>query len=340
MTANTSGPSEQPDRAPAALEALLGRRQPPPRPARPACCRCRRARLPVLAGAPASVSRHRLPRSPWVARLPRGPGIYAWAGCGHSQSTGPAVSTWLPSGRPSTALGLAAAQASSFSRSIPVSYPISCSIETRSSLAMLPVAPLGTGQPPSSPNEDSKRAHARLERRQRRWRAPARGCCGSGPVSSASSSARSKKRAHLGGVGHAGGVAEARSPRSRPPPAGAAISSTRSRGHLALVGAAERHRDHALAAQPLLAGARRAPARGRSSDSSIERFTFAAVVGLGGREEEVDLAEAVAQLERVVEPALVRDQHRHGHVVGDRPPGAGPRRRRRAEGSRRRARSS
>src|SRR3954462_12100518 len=39
--------------------------------------------------------------------------------------------------------------------SIPVSYPISWSIETRSSVATLPVAPFGTGQPPSSPNEDS-----------------------------------------------------------------------------------------------------------------------------------------------------------------------------------------
>ncbi len=34
--------------------------------------------------------------------------------------------------------------------------PISCSIETMSSVAMLPVAPAGTGQPPSSPKLDSK----------------------------------------------------------------------------------------------------------------------------------------------------------------------------------------
>ena len=38
---------------------------------------------------------------------------------------------------------------------MPVSMPISCSIETRSSVAMLPVAPGGTGQPPSSPKLDS-----------------------------------------------------------------------------------------------------------------------------------------------------------------------------------------
>jgi len=38
---------------------------------------------------------------------------------------------------------------------MPVSIPISCSMETRSSVAMLPVAPGGTGQPPSSPKLDS-----------------------------------------------------------------------------------------------------------------------------------------------------------------------------------------
>ena len=40
----------------------------------------------------------------------------------------------------------------------PVAMPISCSIETRSSVAMLPVAPAGTGQPPSSPKLDSNDA--------------------------------------------------------------------------------------------------------------------------------------------------------------------------------------
>jgi len=39
---------------------------------------------------------------------------------------------------------------------MPVSIPISWSIDTRSSVAMLPVAPAGTGQPPSSPKLDSK----------------------------------------------------------------------------------------------------------------------------------------------------------------------------------------
>ena len=48
----------------------------------------------------------------------------------------------------------------------PVWIPISCSIETRSSVAMLPVAPAGTGQPPSSPKLDSKLSDAGLERRE------------------------------------------------------------------------------------------------------------------------------------------------------------------------------
>ena len=68
---------------------------------------------------------------------------------------GPARSTWAPSGRPSTSW--AAREASiRRGRSIPVSTPISCSIETTSSLETLPVEPGGTGQPPSSPKLDSK----------------------------------------------------------------------------------------------------------------------------------------------------------------------------------------
>ena len=67
---------------------------------------------------------------------------------------GPAVRTWEPSGRPSTSCAARAAS-SSRARSTPVSAPISCSIETTSSVATLPVAPSGTGQPPSSPKLDS-----------------------------------------------------------------------------------------------------------------------------------------------------------------------------------------
>ena len=48
-------------------------------------------------------------------------------------------------------------------RSIPVSTPISSSIETRSSVEMLPVEPGGTGQPPSSPNGGLERRDALLQ---------------------------------------------------------------------------------------------------------------------------------------------------------------------------------
>ena len=70
------------------------------------------------------------------------------------QSTGPAVSRWAPSGRPSVSWARGRRPAAHRGRR-PVSIPISWSIETRSSEEMLPVEPAGTGQPPSSPKLDS-----------------------------------------------------------------------------------------------------------------------------------------------------------------------------------------
>ena len=133
--------------------------QPPPR------RRSRRRRAARPARAPAACPARRSSRGGAAARRrgrPRGPAgnrtigarslFGRWRRC---QSTGPARSTWEPSGRPSTSC--AAREASiSAGRSIPVSTPISCSIETTSSVATLPVAPGGTGQPPSSPKLDSK----------------------------------------------------------------------------------------------------------------------------------------------------------------------------------------
>src|SRR5215218_920107 len=85
---------------------------------------------------------------------------------------------------------------------------------------------------------------------------------------------------------------------------------------LALVGTAERDRDDRLAAQALAE---------RAGDDLLEpgqRLLYRAVdvraaVALRRGQEEVDLAERLAQLERVVEAALVRDQDRDGHLVGD-----------------------
>ena len=75
----------------------------------------------------------------------------------------------------------------------PVSTPISCSIETTSSLAMLPVAPAAPG---------SRRARRSSTRRNRppapapprRWLAPGRGCCGSGRSARPRRAARGPRR--------------------------------------------------------------------------------------------------------------------------------------------------
>ena len=84
--------------------------------------------------------------------------------------------------------------------------------------------------------------------------------------------------------------------------------------HLALVGAAEAGRDHALAAQPLGDRARdhALEAGERLGDRAVDVL---AVVGLRRGEEEVDLVEALAERERALEPALVRDQDRVGDPV-------------------------
>jgi hypothetical protein len=81
------------------------------------------------------------------------------------------------------------------------------------------------------------------------------------------------------------------------------------RGHFALVRTAEDHRDHALAAQPLL------PGPGDGATHALERLGdravhVAAVVTLGRREEHVDLAEALPVLQRALEAALVGNQDR------------------------------
>src|SRR5271155_1916318 len=73
--------------------------------------------------------------------------------------------------------------ASSRSRSIPVSNPITSSMKARSSVTMLPVAPGAYGQPPSPPNEASKarapalRAASTLARPSPRvsWKCPPTG---------------------------------------------------------------------------------------------------------------------------------------------------------------------
>ena len=95
-----------------------------------------------------------------------------------------------------------------------------------------------------------------------------------------------------------------------------AMPNTRSGGTSPSYGQPNDHGDHALAAQALLARAGDHPLQPaqRLLDRAVHVLL---VVGLARGEEQVHLGEAVAQLERVVEPALVGDQHRHRHVVGD-----------------------
>ena len=114
------------------------------------------------------------PRPPWNASLSmRSP--Y------RRQSTGPAVQHVRAERAAEQLLDRGPEASSSASRSIPVSTPISSSIETRSSVEMFPVAPGGTGQPPSSPKRGLERARRPARARRARWPGPGRGCCGSGP---------------------------------------------------------------------------------------------------------------------------------------------------------------
>ena len=142
--------------------------------------------------------------------------------------------------------------------------------------------------------------------------------------------------ADLARVGHPGGVAEADLGAAGGGEALGDLEDPLGR-HLALVGAAEGGRDHALAAQPGL---------GRGGEGALEAgqrlldraVDVLAVVGLGGGEEDADLVEAVAQVERPLEAALVGDQDREGDAVAALRPRPAPARRRRAAGSRRAAR--
>ena len=107
--------------------------------------------------------------------------------------------------------GASRATSSSACRSMPVATPISWNIETRSSVATLPVEPGGTGQPPSSPKLDSKLVmptSCAASAFARPWPRVLWKCAVSSTPGSASRAA-AKNGAHLTRVGHAGGVAEA-----------------------------------------------------------------------------------------------------------------------------------
>ena len=213
----------------------------------------------------------------------------------------------------------------------------------RSSVAMLPVAPCGTGQPPSSPKLDSKRAHAGVERREHvRQTLAARVVEVRGQLDVRRRARRAppgRTPRTCGRVGHAGRVAEADLLRARVDQP-ARDREHPLRRHVALVGAAEGDRDHALAAQAL-GLARAAEHALEPGQRLLDRAVHVrAVVRLGRRQEDVDLVEAVAQ-----RAARCRARARWGSAPtarrrpARRSPRA-PRARRRAAGSRRRARSS
>ena len=182
---------------------------------------------------------------------------------------------------------------------------------------MLPVAPGGTGQPPSSPKLDSNESHAGLAARRARSRAPARACCGSGR------SARPRRRARRAPLRRT--LATCRGfaiPVVSPKPTSCAPASTSARA----ISSDALGRTSPSYGQPKtveMTPSQRSPsARARAStrSSAGERLLdravdVLAVVRLGGAQEDVDLVDAVAVRERVVEPALVRDQHAHAHVV-------------------------
>ena len=159
---------------------------------------------------------------------------------------------------------------------MPVSTPISCSIETTSSVAMLPVAPFGTGQPPSSPKLDSNERTPGLERREHvRQPLAARVVEVRGQLDLvAERRARGREEvAHLRAGSPSRSCRRSRSPARRRRSAGAR-SRTRARaGRGPRRGSRRRPRSRPRSAGPR-ARARPSTRSSPLSDSSIERLTF------------------------------------------------------------------
>ena len=191
----------------------------------------------------------------------------------------------------------AASRRAARSRSTPVAICISASIETRSSVAMLPVAPAGPDI--RRARRSSTRSSPRRPRAPRaRWPAPARGCCESGR-----SAAPRRRRARRRAASRAAlksswtwrGLAI---PVVSPKAISCGPGVAQARGDLqhalgrdaALIRAAERRRDHPLAAQPGRAGARQHDLQPleRLGDRAVHVLL---VVRLRGRQEDADLVE-------------------------------------------------
>ena len=124
----------------------------------------------------------------------------------------------------------ARAHAISAGRSMPVCTPLSCSIETTSSVATFPVAPGGTGHPPEFAEARLKGVALRLRARRTRWPAPGLACCGSGRSARrrAARALRPRRSSGPGGGWPCRSCRRSRSPAHPRRQAGPAISNTRS----------------------------------------------------------------------------------------------------------------
>ena len=212
-------------------------------------------------------------------------------------------------GRPSTP-AIQRLVSTSAPRSTPVSMPRPCSIQTRSSVARLPVALSAYGQPPRPPALASKvvmpccsaakRVGERLAVGVVEVHAPATRWAGPASLNAVSRSRDVARRADPDRV------AERELAGAEVEEALADLDHLVDR-HLALPRVAEAHADVGAHVQPGLAGPRdrRLEHRELLVEAAVE---VALREGLGGAAEDRDVA--TAELQRPVEPALVGHQHR------------------------------
>ena len=182
---------------------------------------------------------------------------------------------------------------------------------------MLPVAPGGTGLPPSSPNADSNEStpcSSAARTLARPWpRVLWKWAVSSTPASR--SPRRGEELAPPGADSPSPWCRRTRPPRSRPPPSRSAISNTRAGGTSPSYGQPK---------ETEITPSQRSPsprARATVRSQPLERLgdrpvDVLAVVALRCGQEHVDLVEAVAVRERALQPLLVRDQHRVGDAGG------------------------
>ena len=164
---------------------------------------------------------------------------------------------------------------------------------------MLPVAPGGTGQPPSSPKLDSNESTPGLERGVARSRAPGRACCGSARSARRSRQRRSRARRRTRAPGPGWPSRSCRRSRSpaRPPPRSR-------RGDLEHALGRRRRPRRGSRTTTLITPSQRSPASRARGQHALEpgqrlldrAVDVLAVVGLRRRQEDVDLVEPLAQL--------------------------------------------